>query len=60
MKNLLGIVVLGLWRLEFDNELGLLVLRWYCVGMFVGRFVYFFVGTESIRGYDSDRVKEVY
>ncbi len=32
---------------------------WYNVGMCVGRFVYFFVGTESIRGYDSSRVKEV-
>ena len=32
---------------------------WYNVGMCVGRFVYFFVGTESIRGYDSSRVRKI-
>ena len=32
---------------------------WYYVGMCVGRFVYFFVGTESIRGYDSSSMKDV-
>ena len=33
---------------------------WHCVGMCVGRFVYFFVGTDSIRGYDSNTMKDVY
>ena len=33
---------------------------WYYVGMCVGRFVYFFVGTDSMRGYDSNTLKEVY
>ena len=30
------------------------------VGMCVGRFVYFFVGTDSMRGYDSNTMKDVY
>ena len=33
---------------------------WHCVGMCVGRFVYFFVGTDSMRGYDSNTMKDIY
>ena len=32
---------------------------WYYVGKCVGKFVYFFVGTDSMRGYDSNTMKEV-
>jgi len=37
----------------------LATICWYYVGMCVGRFVYFFVGTDSMRGYDSNTMKEV-
>ena len=35
-------------------------IYWYLIGMFIGRFVYFFVGTDSMRGYDSNTMKDVY
>ena len=35
-------------------------IYWYLIGMFIGRFVYFFVGTDSLRGYDSNTMKDVY
>ena len=53
-----SILRLSLLMLQYVEQV--YQICWYYVGMFVGRFVYFFVGTESIRGYDSDRVKEVY
>ena len=35
-------------------------IYWYLIGMFIGRFVQNNVGIESIRGYDSSRMKDVY
>ena len=35
-------------------------VSWYLIGMLIGRFVYFFVGTESIRGYDSNCFERSY
>ena len=37
----------------------LATICWYYVGTCAGRFVYFFVGTDSMRGYDSNTMKEV-